>query len=107
MAQSKLYGVVLRRGMRYRFRKTLYLRNVPKLVDREIRDYLVDDTGFFADILLDAKGKPVKRVKKAPKRRRTSKKRVQVHGMDPDLMDTGAAQAVAAIPADTEGAQEA
>ena len=106
MAQkSTLYGVVLRRGMRYRFRKTLYLRNVPVLVDREVRDYLVEDTGFFADILLDTKGKPVKPAKKAPKRRRTSRK-VQVH-TGPGLMDTGAAAAVSAVPADTEGAQEA
>lgn len=110
MAKGEKYGVVLRRGMRYRFRNVVYKRNDPKLVSKEVRDHLVDDSGFFVDILLDAKGKAVRPKKKAQRARRAgSSNRLRVHSGKKavPLMDTGESKAIPAIPADTGGAQEA
>ena len=103
MAKATKYGVVLRRGLRYRYKDKLYLRDVPQLVTKEVRDHLVEEAGFFVDILLDANGKPP-----APKRRARPRRRarsgVTVHA-GPPLMDTASAP-IPSIEANAEGAEE-
>ena len=99
------YGVVLRRGSRYRYKNVIYKRDVPALVEKEARDHLVEDAGFFVDILLDSKGLALRPKKVARKPRRKSSG-VKVH-TGPPLMDTGEESGLAAPQANTEGAQEA
>ena len=84
-AQTR-FGVVLVRGRRYRAYGVVHMRNQPKVVDREQRDYLVEETGFFRDIALDANGRPMQ-----PKARRSRRRRgrSRIIGGESDLMDTG------------------
>jgi hypothetical protein len=88
---------MLRRGRRYRHNGITYYRNVPKIVDAETEEYLVEDTGFFRKVRLDARGKaiiPKARVKRGRGRRS------RIHSAEiPELADTGEQP-------NTEGAEE-
>lgn len=92
-------AVMLTRGRRYRHEGVTYFRNVPKVVDEETSDYLVDDTGFFRMVKLDAKGRPI--LPKPKAKRGRSRARSRIHGGDgPALADTAAGDAP-----NTEGAE--
>lgn len=83
-------AVMLRRGRRYRHKGITYYRNVPKIVDAETEEYLVEDTGFFRKVRLDARGRaiiPKARVKRGRGRR------ARIHSQEiPELADTGVEQ---------------
>lgn len=93
-------AVMLKRGRRYRHKGITYYRNVPKIVDEETEEYLVEDTGFFRKVRLDARGKAI-----LPKARvrRSRGRRSRIHGGEvndiPALADTGVEQP------NTEGAE--
>ncbi len=103
MAAKTREAVMLIRGRRYRHEKFTYYRNVPKVVTEEIAAYLVDDTGFFRTVRIDARGKPI--MPKVQARRVRGRSRGRIHtGSEPALADTGDAQNTESV-ADTEGAQ--
>ena len=84
---KKRVGVMLNRGRRYRHNRVTYMRGVPRVVSRELRDYLVDDTGFFRDIMLDEQGRPIP---PKPKQRKRRRGRARILGAEADdLIDTG------------------
>lgn len=80
-------AVMLTRGRRYRIDKKTYFRNVPVVVDEETAEYLVDDTGFFRRVKIDAKGRPIMPTPKVRRGRRRS--RIHTGGDGPALADTG------------------
>ena len=91
-------AVMLKRGRRYRHKGITYFRNVPKIVDDETTEYLVEDTGFFRKVRLDARGKAI-----LPKARvrRSRGRRSRIHASDvPELADSGITSP------NTEGAEE-
>lgn len=92
MAGQNRFGIVLRRGARYRHADTVYLRGVPAVVTQDVRDYLVEETGFFRDVELDAKGRPVP-PKTVMKRGRRGRARFVRNDRAPALVDTGAGEA--------------
>lgn len=98
MAAKTREAVMLTRGRRYRHDGVTYFRNVPKVVDEETADYLVDDTGFFRTVKLDGKGKPV--LPKPKARRGRARGRSRIHSNGPPLADTGGGDAP-----NTEGAE--
>ena len=101
MAAKTKEAIMLNRGRRYRHDGVTYFRNVPKVVDAETAAYLVDDTGFFRMVRLDAKGKPV--MPKPKVKRGRARGRSRIHGGDaPALADTGDENAG---DPNTEGAQ--
>ena len=80
-------AVMLKRGRRYRHKGVTYFRNVPRIVDDETSEYLIEDTGFFRRVRLDSKGKAI-----MPKARvrRARGRRSRIHGADiPELADSG------------------
>ncbi len=90
-------AVMLKRGRRYRHKGITYYRNVPRIVDEETSEYLIEDTGFFRKVKLDARGRAI--IPKARVRRsRGRRSRIHSQGV-PALADTGVAQP------DTEGAE--
>jgi hypothetical protein len=79
-------AVMLKRGRRYRHKGITYYRNVPKIVDEETEEYLVEDTGFFRKVRLDARGRAIMPKPKVRRRRGRSR----IHGDTiPALADTG------------------
>ncbi len=95
-ATTQREAVLLKRGIRYRHKGVIYFRGVPKIVDDETSDYLVEDTGFFRRVRLDARGRAI--LPKAKVRRHRGR-RSRIHGGDvPALADTGEAP-------NTEGAE--
>ncbi len=106
-ASDDKYGVVLRRGRRYRYRNTVYLRNEPAVVDQDVRDHLVGATGFFMDILLDENGTRIEPETVPQKVKVAERVRIRAgrKAGNPELLDTGAA-AVTATEAEQEGAAE-
>ena len=80
-------AVMLKRGRRYRHKGVTYFRNVPQVVDDETSDYLIEDTGFFRKVRLDARGKAI--IPKA-RVRRGRNKRARIHAAGaPELADSG------------------
>lgn len=80
-------AVMLKRGIRYRHKGVMFYRGVPKIVDEETEEYLVEDTGFFRKVRLDARGRAI--LPKAKVRRHRGR-RSRIHGADvPALADTG------------------
>ena len=97
-------AVMLKRGRRYRHKGITYFRNVPKIVDDETSEYLIEDTGFFRRVRLDSRGKAI-----FPKARvrRSRGRRSRIHGADvPALMDSGDPGDTGDDAPQTEGAEE-
>ncbi len=91
MAAKTRAAIMLNRGRRYRHDSVTYFRNVPKVVDEEVAQYLVDETGFFRNVRIDAQGRPIT-PKVVGRRGRQRGRRSRIHSGDrgePDLADTG------------------
>ncbi len=87
MAAKTKGAIMLNRGRRYRHEGVTYFRNVPKVVDEGTAQYLVDDTGFFRNVRVDAQGKAV--LPKVQARRGRARGRSRIHSGDgPALADT-------------------